>query len=67
MIKHTGCSINDVFTMASRNPAAIIGMSDEIGTIEAGKKANLVIVDSDLNVKKVMLNGQFTEELLCHN
>lgn len=66
MIKHTGCSINDAFVMASRNPAATIGMSDEIGTIDAGKKANLVFLDSDFNVKNVMLNGQFAEELLCH-
>lgn len=59
MIKHTGCSINDVFLMASRNPARIIGMDSEIGTIEKGKKANLVIMDEDFNVKKVVLEGKF--------
>lgn len=59
MMKHTGCSINDVFLMASRNPARIIGMDNEIGTIEKGKKANLVIIDEDFNVKKVMLEGKF--------
>ena len=59
MIKHTGCSINDVFLMASRNPAKLIGMDNEIGTIKEGKSANLVLIDDEFNVKKVMFNGQF--------
>lgn len=59
IIKHTGCSINDAFLMASRNPAKVIGMDDIIGTVEAGKMANLVVVDDEFNVKKVMLQGKF--------
>lgn len=67
MIKYTRCDIKDAFIMASYNPAYIIGLIDEIGSISSGKRANLVFVDSDFNVKKVMFNGIFTEELLCHN
>lgn len=44
--------------MASRNPARVIGLEDEIGTIEPGKLANLVFVDDVFNVKKVMLGGK---------
>ncbi len=59
MMKHTGCSIGDAFLMASRNPARAIGMDREIGTIEVGKYANLVIVDEAFRVEKVMLRGSF--------
>ena len=59
MIKHTGVTINDVFIMASRNPARLIGLDKDIGTIDIGKKANLVIIDNNFDVKKVILEGEF--------
>lgn len=57
MMTHTNCGITQVFLMASRNPARVIGMEDEIGTIEVGKKANLVFVDDMFHVETVMLEG----------
>lgn len=57
IMTHTNCGIAQAFLMASRNPARAIGMDDEIGTIEVGKKANFVFVDDAFNVQKVMLNG----------
>lgn len=67
MMKHTNCSINDAFVMASYNPACVLGLDDEIGSISQGKRANLVFVDSKFNVKKVMLDGKFMEEIICRN
>lgn len=61
MMMHTGCGMTEAFWMASRNPARVIGMADEIGTIEPGKKANLVFCDDAFHVKNVMLEGQFQE------
>jgi len=58
MMQHTSCGICQAFLMASRNPARIVGMDDEIGTIEVGKKANLVFVDDMFHVQKVMLDGK---------
>lgn len=59
MMKHTSASLNDVFLMASRNGARVIGLAEEIGTIEIGKKANLVIVNNQFDVEKVILEGEF--------
>lgn len=59
VIKHTGCSVNDAFKMASRNPARAIGEGREKGTIEVGKRADIVIVDDNFNVEKVMIQGEF--------
>lgn len=61
MVMHTGCSITEAFWLASRNPARMIGMDKEIGTIEPGKKANLVFMDDAFHVKKVMLDGIFQQ------
>ena len=57
MLRHTGCSMPEVFLMASRNPARIIGLDGEIGTVENGKFADLVFVDAEFCVKNVMLRG----------
>ena len=58
IMTHTNCGIAQAFLMASRNPARVIGLEDEIGTIEAGKLANLVFVDDMFNVQKVILGGK---------
>ena len=59
LIHHTSCGICQAFLLASRNPARAIGLDNEVGTIEVGKKANLVFVDDLFHVKKVMLEGNF--------
>lgn len=59
VMAHTGCSMCEAFIMASRNPARVIGMDDKIGTICVEKKANLVIVDKDFNIKNVIFEGEF--------
>lgn len=59
IMTHTNCGIAQAFIMASRNPARVIGMDDEVGTIEPGKRADLVFVDDEMHVHKVMINGEF--------
>ncbi|MBR5586617.1 MAG: amidohydrolase family protein [Clostridia bacterium] len=58
IMTHTNCGIAQAFIMASGNPAKAIGMYDEIGSIEPGKKADIIFVDDRFNVKKVMLRGE---------
>ena len=62
IMTHTNCGISQAFLMASRNPAHVIGMDHEIGTIEAGKRADLVFVDDRFHVQQVMLGGE-----LCYD
>lgn len=37
----------DILTMATRNGAAALGLADSIGTVEVGKRADLVVLGSD--------------------
>ena len=59
IMTHTNCGIAQAFLLASRNPARVLKMDDEIGSIAVDKKANLVFVDDKFHVRKVMLEGAF--------
>ena len=37
----------DVLTIATANPAKALGIIDEVGTVEPGKRADLVILTAD--------------------
>lgn len=58
IMTHTSCGICEAFLMASRNPARLIGLESEIGTIEVGKTADLIIVTDRFDVKTVILGGE---------
>lgn len=58
IMTHTNCGIAQAFIMASLNPARAIGLDKEIGSIEVGKTADIILVDDKFNVKKVMLGGK---------
>lgn len=58
MRRHTGASLVSVFRMASLNPARLIGIDDETGSIEVGKRADLVLVDSNINLYGVWSKGR---------
>ena len=58
VMANTNCGIAQAFMLAATTPSRAIGMDDEIGSIEVGKKADLVFVDDRFNVKKVMLGGK---------
>lgn len=58
IMTHTNCGIAQAFIMASRNPARLLGLDGELGTIEAGKTADIIIVDDRFNVDTVILGGE---------
>ena len=56
-MKHTGASVVDAFKVASLNPATALGFNDR-GQILEGLRADIIIVDRKMNVKKVILEGE---------
>jgi len=61
VMTHTNCGIAQAFLMASRNPARAVGLDQEVGTIEPGKRADLVFVDDKFRVQQVVLGGELCE------
>jgi N-acetylglucosamine-6-phosphate deacetylase len=43
--------------MASTNPARLLGLDRECGSIEPGKRADLVALDADGNVHLTLIAG----------
>ncbi len=58
VITHTDLPIYEVFKMASLNPATAIHCSERIGSLEAGKDADIIITDKDINVKRTIKKGK---------
>lgn len=58
IMTHTNCGIAQAFIMASLNPARLLGMDGELGSIEVGKTADLVFVDDKFNIQAVLLSGE---------
>ena len=60
-VRSIGFSPAEVAMMASTNPAKLLGLQSTRGTIEAGKRADLVAINSDGNIEFVMVGGKFVE------
>lgn len=53
-----GLSLEDAVAIASRAPAAFLGLATQRGTIAKGQAADLVLVDDDLNVRETWIDGR---------
>jgi N-acetylglucosamine-6-phosphate deacetylase len=52
-----GLDLATAATMAATTPARALGLADEVGALEAGLRADLVVLGPDLTVKRVMRAG----------
>ena len=53
----TGCSMQDLVKMSSVNSAKQLSVYDRKGSLTAGKDADIVIVDNDINVQATICRG----------
>lgn len=53
-----GVPLADAVRAASLTPARVIGADARIGSVEAGKRADLILVSGDLELKAVVLRGR---------
>ena len=56
-MKATGADIRVTFKCASTNSARALGLYDSLGSVEPGKKANLVFADDSFTIRKVIFEG----------
>jgi N-acetylglucosamine-6-phosphate deacetylase len=54
-----GIPLHEAAQMAATTPARALGLDDQIGALEAGMRADLVVLSPDLQVKRVMRAGRW--------
>ena len=62
-VKEMGIPLETAVACASVNPAKKLGIYEEYGSIEAGKRANVVLLDTDLKIMAVVKDGKRIERL----
>ncbi|MBP3395938.1 MAG: N-acetylglucosamine-6-phosphate deacetylase [Clostridia bacterium] len=58
VLDHTSLPVHEVFNMASLNPATAIHMEKRIGSLEAGKDADIIIADENINIVRTIKKGR---------
>lgn len=58
---HAGVSLMDASRMASGTPARAVGLADEVGALRPGLRADLVELDAELRVRRVMRAGRWID------
>jgi N-acetylglucosamine-6-phosphate deacetylase len=62
MVRHmhesVGIDLPTAVRMATLTPATILGLEREIGSLEVGKRADLLLLDDNLRVERVWVGGE---------
>ena len=58
VMSYTGYGLAHAVRFATLNPAKLLGIDKDYGSIEVGKVADLILVDSTFKVKQVFLEGE---------
>jgi N-acetylglucosamine-6-phosphate deacetylase len=58
-VQVSGLSVADASAAASGTPARLLGRRHEFGAIEAGLAADLVVLDPDLTLRRVLSAGRW--------
>ncbi len=61
MMRSLGFSDNDLVKMASTNPARLLGIDSDRGSIDVGKRADLAAIDAHGKIKMTMIGGKIVE------
>jgi N-acetylglucosamine-6-phosphate deacetylase len=60
-VHDSGLPLEVAARLAATTPASVLGLSD-VGAIEVGKRADLVVLDQDLHVSAVMAAGAWVQD-----
>lgn len=58
LVANTKLDLHEIVRMATLNPAKLCSLDHEVGEIAENKKADLLILDEELNVERVFIEGK---------
>lgn len=58
LMAFAGIGLADAVACATINPARMVGIDRTVGSIETGKRANLLVVNDQLDICRVILHGE---------
>ncbi|WP_276355512.1 N-acetylglucosamine-6-phosphate deacetylase [Cohnella caldifontis] len=58
MVREIGVSVAEASRMASANAARQLGMDGSVGTLETGKRADVLLLDDSLELRRVWVGGR---------
>ncbi len=58
LMNDVGLALKDAVRLATLNPAVAVGLDKEIGSLEPGKRADIVIIDEHVNLHMAMVAGK---------
>lgn len=56
--REVGVPLLAAVKMASLNPARVLGLTDSVGSLRVGKKADLLVIDEEVNIRMTMVGGR---------
>ena len=59
---HAGITVAEAVSCASLNPAKALGIDGDVGSLEAGKRADIIIFDENIDIKKAIVSGEVRYE-----
>ena len=57
-VKEMGIPLESAVKCATINPSKAIGIEKDYGSLSVGKKANVVLLDQDLNIVQIIKDGK---------
>lgn len=57
-VRNMGIELSTAIKASTANPAKVIGIDMEYGSIAPGKYANIILLDTQLNIKAVIIKGK---------
>ena len=61
--RFTNCSLKEAIETVTLNPARVLGIDHCKGSLEAGKDADLVVMDEEFGVSRTIIGGKIVHEI----